>query len=114
MSDDEFRQQFHDSLKEFAGVEKPDEVSTALARRPRLHPGEMDDPALYQRVATSWRRCAAADGVLFYLAIPPTVYGTVVEQLGAAGLTTAGDAATAGAGSSSRSRSAPTSPAPAS
>ncbi|MGH6704068.1 MAG: glucose-6-phosphate dehydrogenase, partial [Bradyrhizobium sp.] len=29
----------------------------------------------------------APDGVLFYLAVPPTVYGTIVEQIGAVGLT---------------------------
>src|SRR6187549_4050623 len=32
MTDDQFRQQFHDSLKEFAGLSKPDDVSTALAK----------------------------------------------------------------------------------
>src|SRR5213079_451963 len=32
MSDDEFRQLLHDSLREFAGVDSPNEVSTALAR----------------------------------------------------------------------------------
>ncbi|HXT31340.1 MAG TPA: hypothetical protein VN716_18710, partial [Vicinamibacterales bacterium] len=31
MTDEQFRQQWHDSLKEFAGLEKPDDVSSALA-----------------------------------------------------------------------------------
>src|SRR4051812_9783000 len=51
MSDDQFRQQFHDSLKEFAGVASPDEVSTALARELTYVSGELDDPALYTALA---------------------------------------------------------------
>src|SRR3954452_7186984 len=86
MSDDDFRRQFHASLKEFAGVEKPDEVSNTLARRLSYLSGEMDDPALYARL-NGVLEAHAPDGVLFYLAIPPTAYGKVVEQLGAAGLT---------------------------
>jgi glucose-6-phosphate 1-dehydrogenase len=87
MSDDEFRQQFHDSLKEFAGLKAPDEVSTAMARALSYVYGEMDDPALYARLCTCMQESRCADGVLFYLAIPPSVYGKVVEQLSAAGLT---------------------------
>src|SRR5260221_2468854 len=86
MSDDQFRQQFHDCLKECAGLKTPDEVSTALARAMTYLSGEMDDPALYDRLATQLKE-NGADGVLFYLAIPPSVYGTVAERLSAAGLT---------------------------
>jgi glucose-6-phosphate 1-dehydrogenase len=86
MSHDEFRQQFHDSLKEFANVARPDDVSSALARDMAYVQGEMDDPGLYQRLAACLKEVGAPEGVLFYLAIPPTVYATVVEQLGAAGL----------------------------
>jgi glucose-6-phosphate 1-dehydrogenase len=85
MTDEGFRQHFHDSLKEFAGVSKPDEVSTALARGMRYVHGEMDDPALYERLCGVLQE-AGTPGILFYLAIPPSVYGTVVERLGAAKL----------------------------
>src|SRR3954451_24795693 len=85
MTDDGFRQHFHDSMKEFAGVSKPDEVSTALARGMRYVHGEMDDPALYERLCGVLQE-AGTPGILFYLAIPPSVYGTVVERLGAAKL----------------------------
>jgi len=88
MSDDGFRQQFHESLKEFAGVKTPDEVSTALARALSYVHGEMDDPALYERLAAKLKETGSPRGLLFYLAIPPSVYGTVVERLSAAGLTT--------------------------
>ncbi|HET7620116.1 MAG TPA: glucose-6-phosphate dehydrogenase [Vicinamibacterales bacterium] len=89
MHDDEFRKLLHDSLKEFAGVETPDDVSKALAREIAYLAGEMDDPALYARIAASIKEHAVDGGALFYLAIPPSVYGTVIEQLGAAGLSRA-------------------------
>src|SRR5689334_7131838 len=50
MSDEQFRNQFQDSLKEFAHVKSADQVSTALARNMYYVSGEMDDPALYQRI----------------------------------------------------------------
>src|SRR5215471_6668029 len=86
MSDDEFRRQFHDSLKEFAGLGAPDEVSAAMAAELTYLSGEMDDPALYERIAARLKALGEG-GVLFYLAIPPSVAGTVVEQLSAAALT---------------------------
>jgi len=91
MSDDVFRQHFHDSLKEFAGLKQPDDVSNALARGMRYVQGEMDDPALYQRLRGLLNEEGAPHGVLFYLAVPPSVYGPVVERLGAAGLARAED-----------------------
>jgi glucose-6-phosphate 1-dehydrogenase len=87
MSDDQFRQQFHDSLKEFAGLAKPDEVATALARHMIYLQGELDDPALYERLAAKLKEVGAPPGFLFYFAVPPSVYGTIVERLAAVGLT---------------------------
>jgi glucose-6-phosphate 1-dehydrogenase len=87
MSDDEFRQQFQASLTEFAGRTSPDEVSTSIARTMSYISGEMDDAALYQRLAARLKETSAADGVLFYLAIPPSVCGMVVEHLSEGGLT---------------------------
>jgi glucose-6-phosphate 1-dehydrogenase len=48
----------------------------------------MDDPGLYAQITRKLAEMRCPDGVLFYLAIPPTVYATVVERLSAAGLTT--------------------------
>jgi len=87
MSDDEFRNHLHASLKEFANLSAPDEVSTLLASRTTYVSGEMDDARLYQRLRSTLTQTGAPDGILFYLAVPPTVYGTVVKQLGAAELT---------------------------
>jgi glucose-6-phosphate 1-dehydrogenase len=93
MTDDEFRAQLHASLAEFADLASADEVSTQLASRMTYLQGEMDDPALYQRIAATLNATGAPDGALFYLAIPPGVYGGVARQLGAAGLTSSSDAA---------------------
>jgi glucose-6-phosphate 1-dehydrogenase len=87
LSNDEFRREFHDSLKAFAGLTTPDEVSSAMGRALTYVSGEMDDPGLYDRLAACLTHEGGADGVLFYLAVPPSIYATVVERLSAAGLT---------------------------
>ena len=83
-SDEAFRAHFHDSLKEFAGLDQPDDVSTALAANLFYVSGELDDPSLYGRLAGRLGEPGWPDGVLFYLAIPPSVYGQVVRRLGEA------------------------------
>ena len=85
-TDDAFRQQFSESLKEFAGVEgSTDEIARSLQSRLFYVGGETDDPALYQALACRLEK-TGAEGALFYLAIPPSVYASVVEHLGASGL----------------------------
>ncbi|MGB2716998.1 MAG: glucose-6-phosphate dehydrogenase [Vicinamibacterales bacterium] len=87
MTDEAFRGQFQESLKEFAGVEaaSQDDVARSLARRIHYIAGELDSPDLYRSLAERLGE-AATEGVLFYLAIPPSVYATVAERLGEAGL----------------------------
>ena len=86
LGDDGFRQQFHDSLREFAGLKQADEVAASLAGRMYYIQGELDDPATYRTLASRLDEIDGKDGVLYYLAIPPSVYGTVIEQIGAARL----------------------------
>ena len=86
ISDEQFRRQFQDSLREFAKVDaRSDEVVRSLQGQMYFVAGDMDDPTLYARLGDRLREIGA-EGVLYYLAIPPTVYGTVVEGLEAAGL----------------------------
>jgi glucose-6-phosphate 1-dehydrogenase len=88
-TDDEFRQQFRDSLREFAHVDAAtDDVARSLESRLFYIAGEMDSPALYETLARKLAE-TGAEGALFYLAIPPSVYTTVAERLGAAGLSKA-------------------------
>jgi glucose-6-phosphate 1-dehydrogenase len=87
LSDEQFRAQFAESLRDFAGVTNPgDEVAASLAQRLKYVPGATDDPGLYRRLAELLQPSDGADGVLYYCAIPPSAYPTVVEHLGAAGL----------------------------
>ena len=85
-SDEQFRDQFQESLREFARAEAAgDDVARSLQAQMHFVSGEMDDSRLYERLAERLR-AIGADGVLYYLAIPPSAYGTVVEGLERAGL----------------------------
>ncbi len=87
MDDEAFRTQFRDSLKEFGGPDAVrDEIVESLASRMYYVAGETDDAGLYQRLQARLTDIDGAEGVLFYLAMPPTVYATVIEQLGVSGL----------------------------
>jgi glucose-6-phosphate 1-dehydrogenase len=84
--DDGFKQEFRESLREFAGLTDEDEVAHSLSERMRYVGGDFTDPAIYQQVARHIAEMDSSGGVLFYLAIPPGAYPNVIEQLGAAGL----------------------------
>ena len=87
LGDEVFRTQFRDSVKEFAGVSTGnDDLAESLASQMHYVAGETDDPGLYQRLQAKLTEINGAEGVLFYLAIPPTVYSAVIEKLGASGL----------------------------
>jgi glucose-6-phosphate 1-dehydrogenase len=88
MDDAAFRSQFRDALKEFAGVEW-DEVAESLASRMHYLTGETDDPSLYKNLAAKLKAINGDEGVLFYLAMPPTTYGSLIENLGTSGLAAA-------------------------
>jgi glucose-6-phosphate 1-dehydrogenase len=91
LDDEAFRQQFRDSLHEFVGADGiQEEVAASLAARLFYVRGELDDPALYQQITARLTAIDGAEGVLYYLAVPPTVYDAVVERLGAAGLSRPG------------------------
>jgi glucose-6-phosphate 1-dehydrogenase len=85
--DDAFREHLRSSLQEFAGSETAqDEVAASLLRRVFYVGGNLDDASLYRRLGARLRELEADEGVLYYLAIPPGAYATVVDQLGAGGL----------------------------
>ncbi len=60
------------------------EVFERFAARLSYVPGDFADPATYERVASSIK---GAEQPVFYLEIPPFLFGRVVEGLAAAGLT---------------------------
>jgi glucose-6-phosphate 1-dehydrogenase len=60
-----------------------DETFDALAQNLRMVHGDYADPATYQQLAQA---LGDSERPLFYLAIPPTVFGSVVAGLATAGL----------------------------
>jgi glucose-6-phosphate 1-dehydrogenase len=88
LRDDEFREQFRDSLREFGRAEEgSDDVARSIEACMHYLAGETDDPDLYRRLAARLREIDETGGVLYYLAVPPSAYGTIVNRLGEAGLT---------------------------
>ena len=68
--------------------EQPDEaVLDRLTARFRYVTGDVSDPELYARLRES---LGGAERPVFYLAIPPDLFGDTVEALGGAGLITEG------------------------
>jgi len=93
LGDDGFRQQFRESLREFTKAD-PGSGDVARALESRLHyvGGDTGDAAMYGRLAARLREVDDHGGVLYYLAVPPAVYGTIIERLGEAGLSGTADA----------------------
>ncbi|MEO6213602.1 MAG: glucose-6-phosphate dehydrogenase [Vicinamibacterales bacterium] len=85
MDDEGLRKQFRESVD----ASETGEVAGSFEERLRYLSGELDDPAVYARLRDHVGSDAADSGILFYLAIPPAAYSTVVAGLGAAGLTRA-------------------------
>ncbi len=86
MPDDGMRSILRDSLREFAGVEGGNAVARSLAERMYYVGGDFRDPALFQKIKARLAEIDSAGGALFYLAIPPAIYATVIEQLGASSM----------------------------
>ncbi|HET9226592.1 MAG TPA: glucose-6-phosphate dehydrogenase [Thermoanaerobaculia bacterium] len=90
MSDDEFRNRIRDEMKEFATGELKDEVVEWLLPRLFYLPGEFHDDATFEklreRLQEADEKWSTKGCYLFYLAVPPSQFSTVVQQLGESGL----------------------------
>src|SRR5690348_5441097 len=81
--DEQLRQHARDAV--VATVSSPDEeVLARLAARLTYVQGDYADSATFERVGTA---LGEARNPVFYLEIPPSLFATVVQGLGAAGLT---------------------------
>ena len=91
-SDEEFRQHIHDALKEFArgGHEVDDALWHQFLARLYHIRGELADLSTYEAIGKKLKevddKAPGDQGHLFYLAIPPSLYGTVIEQLSKSGI----------------------------
>jgi glucose-6-phosphate 1-dehydrogenase len=85
-TDDTLRERARSAIEE-SGESVDDTVFRRLAGRLSYQRGDLHDPSLYERLRD---RLANVPAPLFYLEIPPSLFGEVVRDLGAVGLT--GDA----------------------
>ncbi len=84
-SDDDLRRRASESVTAALGEAEPDhDVLNRLCRRMTYVGGDFGDPATFAAVAAAIGKAAAP---VFYLEIPPSLFGPVVEGLAAAGLT---------------------------
>ncbi len=84
-TDDDLRQRASESITAALGDAKPDQdVLSRLCQRMTYVGGDFSDAATFAAVAKAIGKAAAP---VFYLEIPPSLFGTVVEGLAAAGLT---------------------------
>jgi len=81
---EKFRAHVHESLKAHGGADP--QAFESLARLLRYVKGDYNDPATFQAIR---RELGSASRPAFYLAIPPLLFGLVIEQLEKSGCTAA-------------------------
>jgi len=91
LSQDEFRNRVRNDLKEFGGATDDCAFCDWLLARLYYFSGDFNDPATYQRLkpllAEAEQKHGTRGNYFYYLATPPNLFGEIVKQLGAAGLT---------------------------
>ena len=86
LSDDQFRSNMKDAVKEFLESSCFDEdLWTRFAANLHYVSGDMNDPMLYQAIRARLAQIGQHN-VLFYLSTQPSYYPLAADQLGAAGL----------------------------
>ncbi|WP_426244390.1 glucose-6-phosphate dehydrogenase [Nocardioides sp. LHG3406-4] len=89
-ADQDFAQIVHDSVKQYARTEFREEVWNQLAEGLRFVQGDFDDDVAFDGLRRTIEELDQARGTggnyAFYLAIPPSFFGTVVGQLQEHGL----------------------------
>ena len=87
---EEFREEQTHSIREFGTARVDPHTWAELREAMYFQAGELSDPAAYTQLADLLAQVAKRHGtggsVLFYLAIPPSLFGEVVRRLGEAGL----------------------------
>lgn len=94
-NDEQFRKRITSEIQQFATCEVDSSEWSEFEKRSYYISGDFNNPDTFsqlrskiEEVRTNWN---IPGNVLFYLAISPSFFGTVVEQLGNAGLTSESD-----------------------
>jgi glucose-6-phosphate 1-dehydrogenase len=89
--EERFRADMKERVRDAEGEPLESELWSKIADRLHYSNGEFDDPQLYQRLRTQLaemdRKYGTPGNYLFYLAVPPALFGTVALHLASAGLT---------------------------
>ena len=95
ISEEDFRRQVYEDLREFAGAPERCRFCDWLLERLYYVSGDFHDPAFYQRLKEVLAGVDAKQGTngsyVYYLATAPGLFGEVVKRLGDAGLTEESD-----------------------
>jgi glucose-6-phosphate 1-dehydrogenase len=87
---EQFREEQTQNIQEFATARVDETLWADLRAAMYYQAGELSDPAVYTQLADLLAEVAKRHGTggnaLFYLAIPPSLFGEVVRRLGEAGL----------------------------
>src|SRR5215470_10130439 len=90
MSTEDFRKKLSDDIRHYAGSEVDSDVWEWFERRIYYITAEFDDQDLYSQLKTTLEKVdkdhATHGNYFFYLATAPRFFGSIVEQLAAAGL----------------------------
>ncbi len=90
MSHEEFREELTADIREFATREVDEALWSELRNALYYQAGELGDPETYAKLADLLKDVEVRHGTegnaLFYLAVPPTLFGEIVERLGEAAL----------------------------
>jgi glucose-6-phosphate 1-dehydrogenase len=89
-SDEEFRRELREALKEFATAAIKPQTVDELVSRCRYVKGDIDDPSTYKRLNDVLfdvgHKFGTRGNCIFYLATPPDLFAHVTRQLGKSGL----------------------------
>ena len=90
MSDDDFRKKLSDDIKQYAGSEVDSNIWEWFNRRLYYVTGDFGDKKLYSQLSGKLEQLnkehSTHSNYFFYLATAPDFFGSIVEQLSAAGL----------------------------
>jgi len=89
LTDESFRQSAKDAVQDNTGRTASGKINAFLDKL-YFVTGDYDDTASYQKIKRSLaelkKKHKSDNRHIFYLAVPPTLYGTIVQQLGLSGL----------------------------
>ncbi|HEX6895670.1 MAG TPA: glucose-6-phosphate dehydrogenase, partial [Bryobacteraceae bacterium] len=90
MSDDEFRKRLSEDIQHYAGKDIDSKVWDWFTQRLYYMTGDFDDKNIYSKIKTKLealdKEHSTHGNYFFYLATAPNFFGSIVEQLAAAGL----------------------------